>query len=84
MSTMTLVEARQGIGDAVDRVRHGGTPIVLTKNGKPAAALVPMAMLELLRQLEDATDLRAARKALREARTKGTVPLAQILKEAGL
>jgi prevent-host-death family protein len=84
MTTMTLVEARQAIGDAVDRVRHRGTPIVLTKNGKAAAALVPMELLELLRKLEDADDLRAARKALREARAKGTIPLAQVLKDAGL
>jgi prevent-host-death family protein len=81
---MTLVKARQAIGDAVDRVRHRGTPIVLTKNGKPAAALIPIEMLEALRRIEDAADLRAARRALNETRKKGTVSLADVLKEAGL
>ena len=41
-----ITEARNKIGELVDRVRYRGDPVVLVKSGKPAAALVPIEWLE--------------------------------------
>ncbi len=44
-----LAQARTQLADLVGRVSYGGARIVLTKHGKPAAALVSIADLERLR-----------------------------------
>jgi prevent-host-death family protein len=36
-----IEEARKTLGDLVAGVRHTGRPVTLTKNGKPAARIVP-------------------------------------------
>ncbi|MCC6164425.1 MAG: type II toxin-antitoxin system Phd/YefM family antitoxin [Acidobacteria bacterium] len=85
MTTVALADARKVLGAVVDRVRYRGESIVLTANGTPAAALVPVETLALLQQLEDASDVRAARRALKAIKTKGgTKPLAEFLAERGL
>ena len=47
--------------------------IILTRHGKPLAALVPLEDLALLEELEDQADVEAARAALAEAEEKGTM-----------
>ncbi len=41
------------MGDALNRVSYGKERIAIEKNGRRAAALVPVEDLELLRRLED-------------------------------
>ena len=43
-----FTEARASLADLVGRVAYGGARVVLTRHGKPAAALVPVADLERL------------------------------------
>jgi prevent-host-death family protein len=43
-----LAEARTQLAELVGRVTYGGARIVLTKHGKPAAALVPIEDLQRL------------------------------------
>ncbi len=71
MTRVSTSDARRDFADAVNRVSYGQERIVLHRHGKDIAALVPISDLELLRELEDVIDLKAARKALAEARTKG-------------
>ena len=79
MIRVTLAEARRTLGDVVDRVRYRGERVVLTANGKPAAA-VPIEILQLLQDLENADDVRAVRRALKEHKAKGgATPVAQSL-----
>ena len=66
MTTMSIVEARNGLAEVINRVSYGGERVVFARRGKPVAALVSPDDLALLQRLEDAEDLRAARKALRE------------------
>ena len=63
---LTAVEARAHLPEALNRVAYGGERLRIGKRGKPLAALVSIADLELLERLEDESDARAARKALRE------------------
>lgn len=43
---MGVTEARSRLGEIVDRVRYQGDAVVLEKNGRPAAALIPIALFE--------------------------------------
>ncbi len=41
-----VTEARSRFGEIVDRVQYQGDTVVLEKNGKPAAALIPFTLFE--------------------------------------
>ena len=63
MTTMTFVQARNGLAEAFNRVCYGGERILITRRGKPMAALVAADELDVLQRIEDAEDWRDARKA---------------------
>jgi len=64
MTTLTFVQARNGLAEALNRVCYGGERIRIARRGKPVAALVSADDLDTLQRIEDAEDLRDARKAL--------------------
>ncbi len=81
---VTTVAARRHFSDLINRVAYGKDRVVLTRRNRPLAAVVPIEDVALLEEIEDREDLRAARKALREVKLKGTIPWSQIKKELGL
>jgi prevent-host-death family protein len=70
---MATVDAREQFAEVVNRAAFGKERIVLTRRGKPVAAVVPLEDVELLAELEDQVDLASAREALAEARAGGTI-----------
>ncbi len=80
-SAVPVAEARGRFADLLSRVAYGGERMVITRHGKPLAALIPAEDLQLLERLEDEGDIRAAQGALSEAKRKGTVPLATMLRK---
>lgn len=66
MATISTREFRDKVSDTVNRAAYGGERIFLQRRGKNVAAIVPVADVELLEELEDRMDLEAARKALAE------------------
>ena len=54
------------IAVAINRVSYGGERVLFARHGKPVAALISADDLALLQRLEDADDIRAATKALKE------------------
>jgi prevent-host-death family protein len=46
METYGVEEARSSLGNLVEQVRVGGEHFVITRYGKPAAAIVPVEWLE--------------------------------------
>jgi prevent-host-death family protein len=66
MTTLSIAEARNNLADAINRVSYGGERVIFARRGKPIAALVSPADLALLQRLEDAEDMRDARKVLKE------------------
>jgi prevent-host-death family protein len=58
-----LSQARGDFSATVNRVAHKDQRVVLQRNGKDFVAVVPMADLRLIEQLENDIDLAAARKA---------------------
>jgi prevent-host-death family protein len=75
---------REHGGEIVNRVAYGGEELVLTRRGKPIAALVSLAALEALHRLEDARDVaEAARRERTCARTARSVGRTSRLSFAG-
>jgi prevent-host-death family protein len=82
--TITAKEARENFSELVNRTAFGKERVVVTRNKRQVAAVVPVEDLELLELLEDHVDLRAAKKALQEAKKQGTRPWADVKADLGL
>lgn len=54
---------RQNLGDMLNRVQYRRDSIVITKDGKPVAALVDAAMFERIRRMQDRFDTLSRRLA---------------------
>ena len=78
MVSLSTAEAREQFSDVINRAAYGKERVVLTRRGKPLAAVVPIEDLQLLQELEDRLDLEEARAALADARAHGTVAWEQI------
>lgn len=59
------------IAEAVDRVELSHERVILTRNGKPVAAMVPLADVAALEAIEDAADAAAVAAALTEWEAAG-------------
>ena len=59
-------EARKTFADLLSQVGFGKKRIILCRNGKEIAALIPMGDLQFFEQLENEYDLAAARKVLED------------------
>ena len=75
-STVTVREARAHLADHINRAEEG-TPTVITRNGVPVAAVVP---IEAFDALEEAADVLLARQAEAVLAQGGpTVTMAELL-----
>ena len=85
MTTLSIVEARNKLAEAINHVIYGGERILLARRGKPVVALVSADDLKKLEMIEDAEDLRDAKTALREYQhnPKNAVTLAEYRKHRG-
>ena len=83
-ATVPATELREHGSEIVNRVAFGHEEVILTRRGKPVAAIVPLSALEALRQLEDAEDIAAARTARREIAKHGTISHAKVKAALGL
>lgn len=66
MASVSAREAREEFADLLNRAAYARERVVITRNGRPIAAVISTADLKLLEALEDAADaetLRAARQA---------------------
>ena len=84
MDPITTEVAQDRFPEILDTAITSKERVVLTRQGKPVAAVVPIEDLERLEAIEDRLDVEAARGALREAETGGTTPWEEVKKEAGL
>ena len=79
---ISTADARKNFADIVNRVAYGKEPIVLTRRGQDVAALVSIAELELLQQIEDHIDVEDAKQALAEPGKN--IPAEKVWKQLGL
>jgi prevent-host-death family protein len=84
MNMIPFSQARSHLTDIANQVQHKHETWVLTKNNKPAIAIIPIEALNLLMEMieerEDEEDL----KAVLASRGQPTRPLHDVLKELGL
>jgi prevent-host-death family protein len=66
-------ELREHGSDIINRVAFGDEQIVLTRRGRPVAAIISLASLDALRRLEDSHDVAEANLARKDVRKHGTV-----------
>jgi prevent-host-death family protein len=78
---MSLVRFRETMADPINRVMYQGERIVLERHGKGVAVVVSMDDLKVLEALEDAADVKAAKKARKES---GEVSLEAIKADLGM
>ena len=84
MNTIAFSQARSHLTEIANQVQHKHETWILTKNNKPAVAIIPMEALNLLLEMiearEDADDLREALAS----KNQPTRRLEEILKELDL
>ena len=49
----SAVTARQSLGDLLNQVQYRNDSVLITKDGKPVAALIDVALFERIRRLRD-------------------------------
>ena len=81
---VSSVDARDALSELLNRAAYGKERLVLTRRGKPLAALIPLEDLELIEEIEKRVDLEEARSALREAEAKGSTAWEQVRAELDL
>jgi prevent-host-death family protein len=84
--TVSTVRARDNFSELIHRAAVDKERIVLTRRGKPVAAVVPIEDVQLLETLEDRLDAADAQAALEAWRAEGcpSVSLDEVLADYGL
>jgi prevent-host-death family protein len=72
MAFLETTKAKDAFGETINRAAYGKERIILTRRGKPLAALVPLEDIDLLDQLENAADAEDV-KLSREEAARGEV-----------
>jgi prevent-host-death family protein len=81
---VSVSEARETFADVVNRVAYRSERVLVTRRGKPIAAIIPMEQVEFLERAEDEYDMRLADEALAELEHTPAIPLDQVERELGL
>ena len=81
---VSVSEARETFADLVNRVAYRNERVLVTRRGKPIAAIIPMAQAEFLAQAEDEYDIKLARESLAELEHTPAVPWEQVKRDLGL
>lgn len=84
MANVTAADAKNHLSDLLRRAEYGGERFIVERHGKPVAVIVSTEDLKRLEALEEASDVRDAEAALKEAEELGTIPLATVLRKYGL
>jgi len=82
----SCAEAREHFEDLLDRAVKRKERVLLTRRGKPVAALVPIGDVEFLEAIEDLLEAEEYRRAKEEFERSGeaTIPWERIKAELGI
>jgi prevent-host-death family protein len=84
VAILEATKAKDMFGDTLNRAAYGKERIILTRRGKPLAAIVPLEDLELLDAMENAADIEEVRAAREEAARGEVVPWESVKPEVDL
>jgi prevent-host-death family protein len=77
-TTMTTIDAKEKFTDLLNHVAHSKERVILVRRGKEICALVSLEDLHHLEATQDKADLSDAIGALKEAKSAGSITLAQL------
>lgn len=83
MTRMGVSDAREHLGDVVDRARYTQERVILTKRGREVGAIISIDDLKLLEMLEDQLDIKEARQTLEESQGE-RISYDEVRKKLGL
>ncbi|MFA5801479.1 MAG: type II toxin-antitoxin system Phd/YefM family antitoxin [Thermoleophilia bacterium] len=83
MNVISATAAKKDISGTLSLAEYGKERVVITRQGKEVAAIVPMEDVRLLEELEDRLDLIDALEALKEADKMGSKSWSALKKELG-
>ncbi|MBF0166598.1 MAG: type II toxin-antitoxin system Phd/YefM family antitoxin [Alphaproteobacteria bacterium] len=85
-ATLSTADARGQLSDILNRAAFGKERVVVSRRGKPLAAVVPLEDIETLEALEDTLDAAEIRKRLLEweAAGKPGIPLEEVAIRLGV
>jgi PHD/YefM family antitoxin component YafN of YafNO toxin-antitoxin module len=84
MSITSAKREQDRFPDLTDRVAVDKEWVILVRDGKEVAGLVPIEDLELLDELEKVMDLEEIRSSRKEAQEKGAIPWEKLKEDLGL
>ncbi len=84
MTKLNVSEARKEFAETINKVAYGKERVVIEKFGKDIVAVIPIADLRLLEEMEDHLDLETVRKALANPKNKKPVAWDKVKKELGI
>jgi prevent-host-death family protein len=82
--TKRISEARSEFSELVNRAAYRHERVLLTRHGKPVAAIISKEDLEYLEALEDRDDLAAIDAALADPDNQEEIPWEQVKADLGL
>jgi len=65
MFEISSAEARKSFSELLNNAAYAKRRTIITKSGKPAAAIVPIEDLEMIEKIEDYIDIKEADKILK-------------------
>jgi len=81
-------DLREKQADVLNQVAFKGSQFIITRHGKESAVLISPEEFQLLQKtmafLEDESDLKDAKKSLKETKVKGSKSLKELAKELGI
>ncbi len=84
MTKLNVSDARKEFAETINKVAYGKERVVIEKFGKDIVAVVPIADLKLLEEMEDHLDLEAMRKAIADPKNKKPIPWDKVRKDFGI
>ena len=86
MTRIPVTQARKTLSDVVSHVAFGGDRVILSRNGRDLAAIIPMDVFRRIEAEEDRLDLADLRRAKREAeeRSEKAIPYEEVRAALGL
>jgi prevent-host-death family protein len=84
--SVTCAQARERFDDLLERAVKHKERVVLTRRGKPVAALVPIEDLNFLEAIEDQLDAEEFQRAKEEFERSGepAIPLEEVVRKLGI
>jgi len=81
MFRMTATDVRKNFSETLNKVSYGKDRVMIHRNEKDLAVIVPLEDVELLEMIEDKVDLMLVEEAMKDFDPEKTIPIETFLAE---